>query len=182
MVGERRALVRAAGWTRRGQWCSSPAYDREERAYAEGIASFIGVARRALAERLRQDERTGILSVVGVVVVLGLSLAVWSVSGTRRATTACGPSRPTAGARSAEHALLQAHEELETRVEQRTTELRVLFDLIPAMVWFKDTKNGILRVNRRAAEAAGMPVEQIEGRPSIEVYPEAEKFYADDRT
>ena len=64
---------------------------------------------------------------------------------------------------------------------QQQTELRVLFDLIPAMVWFKDTDNHILRVNKRVAEAAGKSVEEIEGKPSLEIYPnEAGKFYEDD--
>jgi PAS domain S-box-containing protein len=66
-------------------------------------------------------------------------------------------------------------------VRRQQTELRVLFDLMPAMIWFKDTKNGILRVNRRVAQSAGKSVEEIEGKPSAEIYPEeAAKFYADD--
>ncbi|MEO6975819.1 MAG: PAS domain S-box protein, partial [Gallionella sp.] len=62
-----------------------------------------------------------------------------------------------------------------------STELRVLFDLMPAMIWFKDTENGILRVNQHVADAAGMRVEEIEGKPTVEIYPEnAAKFFADD--
>jgi PAS domain S-box-containing protein len=65
--------------------------------------------------------------------------------------------------------------------QRQQSELRALFDLIPAMVWFKDTENGILRVNKRVAEAIGKSVEQIEGKPSLEVYPnEAAAFYTDD--
>jgi diguanylate cyclase (GGDEF)-like protein/PAS domain S-box-containing protein len=64
---------------------------------------------------------------------------------------------------------------------RQETELQVLFDLMPAMIWFKDTKNGILRVNRRVAEAAGKSVAEIEGRPTLEIYPQdAARFYADD--
>jgi two-component system cell cycle sensor histidine kinase/response regulator CckA len=71
-----------------------------------------------------------------------------------------------------------ANEEL----QRQQTELRVLFDLMPAMIWFKDTENNILRVNKRVAEAAGLPFEEIEGKPSADIYPkEAEKYYADDR-
>lgn len=122
----------------------------------------------------------GWITEVGAVVVLAFSFAAWwSVVRSLRRWRADLEQAVSERAR-AEHDLRQAHEDLESRVEQRTTELRVLVDLMPAMVWFKDTQNGILRVNRRAAEAAGMPVEEIEGRPSIEVYPEAAKFYADD--
>jgi PAS domain S-box-containing protein len=66
-------------------------------------------------------------------------------------------------------------------IQRRRVELRVLFDIMPAMIWFKDTENNILRVNKRVAEAAGLTVEDIEGKPTLEIYPdEAAKFYADD--
>jgi two-component system cell cycle sensor histidine kinase/response regulator CckA len=69
----------------------------------------------------------------------------------------------------------------EEAVQRQQTELRALFDLMPAMIWFKDTNNGILRVNQRVAEAAGKSVAEIEGKSSVEIYPvEAAKFYADD--
>jgi PAS domain S-box-containing protein len=80
---------------------------------------------------------------------------------------------------------LAREEEERTRAEavlqRQQTELRVLFDLIPAMIWFKDTENGILRINKRVADAAGKTVAEIEGRPSHEIYPqEAARFHADD--
>jgi PAS domain S-box-containing protein len=71
--------------------------------------------------------------------------------------------------------------QIEETLERQQSELRVLFDLMPAMIWFKDTTNGILRVNQRVAEAAGKTIEEIEGKPSLEIYPsEAAKYYADD--
>jgi len=66
-------------------------------------------------------------------------------------------------------------------LQRQQSELKVLFDLIPAMIWFKDTKNRILRLNKRAAEIAGKTVEEIEGKPTSEIHPQdATKFYADD--
>jgi len=66
-------------------------------------------------------------------------------------------------------------------LRRRQAELRVLFDLIPAMIWFKDTKDVVLRINKRAADAAGKSVEEIEGRPSIETYPQDfSKYHEDD--
>jgi PAS domain S-box-containing protein len=59
-------------------------------------------------------------------------------------------------------------------LHRQETEVQVLFDLIPAMIWFKDTKNGILRINKRVAEAIGKSVEEIEGTSS------PERYYADD--
>ncbi len=69
----------------------------------------------------------------------------------------------------------------EELLQRQTAELQVLFDLIPALIWFKDTHNRVLRVNRRVAEAAGKTVEELEGKAAMENYPEqAAKFYADD--
>ena len=71
--------------------------------------------------------------------------------------------------------------QIEEELQRQKTDLRVLFDWMPAMVWFKDTENRILRVNKRAAEIAGKPVEEIEGKPSLEIFPqEAAKYYSDD--
>lgn len=84
------------------------------------------------------------------------------------------------------HALTETRSRRERRravgAEQRQlSELRVLVDMIPAMVWFKDVKNRILRVNQRVADAVGKSVEEIEGKPASEIYPQnAGKTYADD--
>ena len=52
---------------------------------------------------------------------------------------------------------------------------------MPALVWFKDTKNNHIRVNRAAAEAVGKPIAEIEGRSAAEVVPdEVDRYYQDD--
>jgi len=72
--------------------------------------------------------------------------------------------------------------EIAHALDQQRAELRVLVDLLPAMIWFKDTANRILRINQRAADAVGRTVADIEGRPCAEIYPgEAADYYADDR-
>ena len=69
----------------------------------------------------------------------------------------------------------------EAALHQQQVEQQALLDLIPAMVWYKDTHNGILRANRRAAESIKKSVEEVEGRSTYELYPnEAEKYYQDD--
>jgi PAS domain S-box-containing protein len=66
-------------------------------------------------------------------------------------------------------------------LQRQQSELKVLFDLIPAMIWFKDTNNRILRLNKQAAEIAGKSVEEVEGKSTIAIHPqEAARFYADD--
>ncbi|MEI9892997.1 MAG: PAS domain S-box protein [Chthoniobacter sp.] len=63
--------------------------------------------------------------------------------------------------------LAQANETL----ERQRIELQALFDLLPALIWFKDTKNNFLRVNRRVADATGKSPQEIEGRSAVELYP-----------
>jgi two-component system cell cycle sensor histidine kinase/response regulator CckA len=70
---------------------------------------------------------------------------------------------------------------IEEILQRRQNELRVLFDYTPAMIFFKDTHNGVLRVNKRFADIIGKSVEEIEGKGYSEIYaPEAAKYYADD--
>ncbi|MCW1921716.1 PAS domain S-box protein [Luteolibacter arcticus] len=81
--------------------------------------------------------------------------------------------------------LHEAQEQLRTSEEElrkHQTELRVLFDYLPAMIVFKDTGNGILRANKQLAETVGMSVTEIEGKSAHEIFPvEAAKYFADDR-
>ena len=49
------------------------------------------------------------------------------------------------------------------RLLQQQIEQQVLLSLIPAMVWYKDSHNRILRANRRAAESLRKTVAEIEG-------------------
>jgi PAS domain S-box-containing protein len=69
----------------------------------------------------------------------------------------------------------------EEALDSQQTELRVLFDLMPAMVCFKDTKNNILRANKRFANRFGMTVDDVEGKSTAEISPrESSDFYAQD--
>lgn len=60
-------------------------------------------------------------------------------------------------------------------------EFQLIFDSVPAMIWFKDCHNNVLRANRAAALTAGISPEEMEGRASSELYPEhADDYYRDD--
>ncbi len=62
-----------------------------------------------------------------------------------------------------------------------TKEQQIILDSCPAAIWFKDTENKILRVNKTGADSVGMPVEDIVGKTAYELFPdEAEKYYQDD--
>jgi two-component system cell cycle sensor histidine kinase/response regulator CckA len=71
--------------------------------------------------------------------------------------------------------------QIEEALQRQQTELRVLFDLTPAMICFKDTNNRILRVNQRLADTVGRTVEEIEGKPDLLIHTKEEAaYYVDD--
>jgi PAS domain S-box-containing protein len=84
--------------------------------------------------------------------------------------------------------LAKHRDHLEDLVEERTAELakmsaeqRTILDSVRAMIWFKDTENRHLRVNKAVAESVGLPVEEIEGKLCEELFPkEAEHYHQDD--
>ena len=60
-------------------------------------------------------------------------------------------------------------------------DLQVILDSVPALIWYKDRDNRILRANRAAAESMGMSAEALEGRSTYDVYPdEADDYHRDD--
>ena len=83
--------------------------------------------------------------------------------------------------------LREAHAEA-TRVSRRLadqrSELQAIIDAIPALVFYKDDTNRILDLNRMAAQAVGLPVEDCRGRRVDELFPaeDARKYLEDDRT
>ncbi len=61
-------------------------------------------------------------------------------------------------------------------------ELRVIFHSNPAMIFYKDTENRMLRVNEAFAAACGLPRAAIEGKSCLELFPgQAAGYWADDR-
>ena len=69
----------------------------------------------------------------------------------------------------------------EAKLLQQQIEQQVLLDLIPAMVWYKDAHNRILRANRHAAESINKTVAEVEGQTTSALYPEeAEQYHRDD--
>ncbi|MEY4705684.1 MAG: hypothetical protein RL042_1889 [Nitrospirota bacterium] len=96
-----------------------------------------------------------------------LSLSTWRFGGQM---FCCGIIRDITLRKKAEATLLQQ------QIEQQ-----VLLDLIPAMVWYKDAHNRILRVNRYAAESIKKTVAEVEGQSTSALYPdEAEQYCRDD--
>ncbi|MEM9417955.1 MAG: PAS domain S-box protein [Planctomycetota bacterium] len=69
----------------------------------------------------------------------------------------------------------------EQEIARQREENQKILDGIPAFVFYKDTENRIIRVNKTVCDAEGLPADQIEGKHSAELYPEtADAFYQDD--
>lgn len=73
---------------------------------------------------------------------------------------------------------------LNNRLEAQTkaldavqVELRSVLDTVPALIWYKDDKNKILRLNQAAATSMGMTVEDVEGQCTYDLFGEAAKDY-----
>lgn len=66
-------------------------------------------------------------------------------------------------------------------LEQREAELRFMLDAMPARVWYKDDENKIIRLNKAAADAMGMPLEKAEGANTYDLFPSiAADYHRDD--
>jgi PAS domain S-box-containing protein len=67
------------------------------------------------------------------------------------------------------------------RLHQQRQEQQIIFDSVPAMIWYKDCNNRIIRSNRAAAAAIGLTPAQMEGRSVYDLYPtEAAAYHRDD--
>ena len=66
-------------------------------------------------------------------------------------------------------------------LQQNREELQIIIDSSPIMIFYKDTENRFVRVNKALAETTGLPREKIEGRTGADIYPnQAESYWEDD--
>jgi PAS domain S-box-containing protein len=70
----------------------------------------------------------------------------------------------------AEIEVLRTNREL----QRQRAELRIVLDLVPAMILFKDTRGTILRINERGARILGRTVAEMEGATIEQMYPPAD--------
>lgn len=59
-----------------------------------------------------------------------------------------------------------------SELEMQRSELRALFDLVPALVWVKDVCGRVLQINQRAAKHLGRSVGQAVGLHITELFPD----------
>ncbi|MFA6026493.1 MAG: PAS domain S-box protein, partial [Ignavibacteriaceae bacterium] len=81
-------------------------------------------------------------------------------------------------------ALLREIEEHKRAVEalkKQKDEFETIFNLVPAQIWYKDTHNNFIRVNRQVCTDIGMTNDKIEGHSAEELFPSfAQQYFKDD--
>jgi PAS domain S-box-containing protein len=72
-------------------------------------------------------------------------------------------------------------ESLRNELARHRDDLRVILEAMPALVFYKDTNNRIVRVNRAVAESLGVSPEDMADTPTERWYPvDAASYYEDD--
>ena len=78
-------------------------------------------------------------------------------------------------------ALAIERKQAEDSLRKQQTENEIIFNSAPYMIWYKDTRNRILRANRPAAQSLGLDVSEVEGRSAYDLFPsEAVRYHQDD--
>ena len=194
VVEEKDALIRIAGrLTRTGSWtaempgcqvfwsdeiCDILEFPRGNvLELSEALARHPDPSREKIAAAMDACARDGVPFDLEVETITAHGRRIWG--------HVCGEAERDAGGSICRvHGAFQditKHKQTEEALLLQQTELRTLFDLLPVFIWFKDTENRTIRLNERAANAAGKRVDEIEGRLAWETYPqEADKYYADD--
>nr|MBI3611903.1 PAS domain S-box protein [Nitrospirota bacterium] len=76
---------------------------------------------------------------------------------------------------------ITARKRVEEKLDLVSKELQDILDSAPAMIWYKDKENRILRANKPAAESIGLSPQEVAGRSTYDLYPkDAAKYHADD--
>lgn len=71
----------------------------------------------------------------------------------------------------------QEIKELQTIVEGKSKELQVMLDSSPAMIFYMDTEQRYIRVNKEFARALGYPIHTIIGKTYNELFPGGEQSF-----
>ena len=76
---------------------------------------------------------------------------------------------------------ITAQKQAEEIIYQLNEERKIIIDNVPAMIWYKDTRNNYIRVNPAAARTYGLPTGAIEGKSAYDLFPDdAESYYRND--
>jgi PAS domain S-box-containing protein len=118
------ALVRAGRILEARAIVFSDQYEAEQKQYAQALASVIPEIEREIGDLMRRDQHLDTLGALGAIVLGVASVLAW-LSVLRDLNRSRVVLERALGERTlAKNALAQAHGELESRIEQRTAELK----------------------------------------------------------
>ena len=70
---------------------------------------------------------------------------------------------------------------VENELLKERDQLKTIIDLSPTSIWFKDTKNNFISINKAAAQIAKRTVKDVVGHSADEIFPiESSNYYKDD--
>jgi len=77
---------------------------------------------------------------------------------------------------------ISEQKKLAEQLLQEKEELRTIIDASPVSIWYKDTKNNFIRVNKAAAIITGRGIAEVEGKSADDIFTleESAKYYKDD--
>jgi len=85
----------------------------------------------------------------------------------------------------AEEALWQSEAGLQAaneKLRQQNEEMQIILDSSPIKIFYKNSENRYIRINKKMAEAAGLPKDAMEGKTAFEIYPnQARHCWEDDK-
>jgi len=70
--------------------------------------------------------------------------------------------------------------ELRKLTEAKSKELQIMLDSSPAMIFYKDSQNRYIRVNKAFSQTLGIPINKIIGKTFAELFPGSEKQFLED--
>lgn len=78
---------------------------------------------------------------------------------------------------------ITARRNAEEALAAQAEELKIIFDNVPAWIFFKDTSNRFIRVNKAFADVMNMTREELEGKSLFDIFPtsQAEAYWKDDK-
>jgi len=68
----------------------------------------------------------------------------------------------------------------EQELARAKLEYETIFNSVPALIWYKDTENRVLRANEPFARLSGIPLGELPGKHFFEIFPEQSDTYKDD--
>ena len=77
---------------------------------------------------------------------------------------------------------ITARKQAEAALQRKQEEIQIIFDSVPAMIFYKDKENRFIRTNKALAEATGLPREEMDGKSLFDLYPsQADAYWKDDQ-